>query len=86
MKNKKHDDAEVEMGHGPEMDESHEAPKEHEVEMAVEDLLRAHKHKSNKHMMKAVHKKLAEKKSAIESIADLKDVRNDMFTKKPKGM
>lgn len=79
---KYHDDSEVEVGHGAEEDESMEAPKEHEVEMAVEDMLRAHKHKSNPKMMEAVHAKLSEKKKAIESIQDLKMARNEMFKKK----
>jgi hypothetical protein len=79
---KYHDDSEVEMGHGAEADESMESPKDHEVEMAVEDMLRAHKHKSNPKMMEAVHAKLSDKKKAIESIQDIKMARNEMFKAK----
>ncbi len=51
---------------------------DHEVESAAHDLMRAEKHKSNKKLMKKVHKHLAGQKKAISSIQDLREMRNEM--------
>lgn len=56
---------------------------DYEIDSAMEDLLRAEKHKKNPALMKHIHKKLgAKKKQHVESIDDLKKLRNDMFLKK----
>ncbi len=81
-KDKEMPEVEVEIK-GPEMEseDDGEDMKEYEIECAMEDLLRAAKHKRNPKLMAAVSKKLMEKKADIESIADLKQKRNEMFTK-----
>lgn len=53
---------------------------QHEVEGAAHDLIRAEKHKSNKRLMKKVKKHLAFQASAISSIQDIKDARNQLAT------
>lgn len=65
----------------PEEDMDGDEPAEHEIEMALEDMMRVHKHKKNKKLMEAVKKKASDKKEAIESIDDLKEKRNEAFTK-----
>ena len=70
-----------EMGETESMKEK-EGPMDHEVESAAHDMMRAEMHKQNPKMMKALHKHMAKKAKAIASIQDLKEMKNDMFTKK----
>lgn len=58
--------------HSPMMAEEDE-PKEYEVSDAAETLMKAEHIKKNKKLMPHVHKHLKNKKSAIESIADLRE-------------
>lgn len=46
---------------------------DYEVDSAVDCLIRAEEIKENEELMKLVNKKIAKKKSAINSIADLKE-------------
>lgn len=71
-----------EMGESKEMKDA-EGPADHEIESAAHDMMRAEMHKQNPKMMKALHKHMAKKAKAIASIQDLKEMKNDMFTKKP---
>jgi hypothetical protein len=50
---------------------------DYEAESALEDLMRAEKHKGNKELMKRVVKRAEEKSGKIRSIADLKAAYND---------
>lgn len=79
-KNKEEMPVEVEIEVSKEEKEDGEIP-QHEIEMALEDFLRVAKHKANKKLMAAISSKAEEKKKAIESIDDLKKIRNEMFTK-----
>lgn len=54
---------------------------EHEVDAALEDMMRVENHKKNKALMKKLKKKLMDKKEAISSIEDLEALRNEAFTK-----
>ncbi len=64
-------------------EESDDAPmgmsKDYEVECAANDLLRAEEIKANPELYKKALAHLQKKKSAIESIADLKELRNKMM-------
>jgi hypothetical protein len=79
MHSEKKEPMKTEMGESDKMEsmEEKEIP-DHEIESAAHDLLRAEKHKSNHKLMKKVHDHLSSKKKAIESIQDLKDMRNKM--------
>lgn len=48
-------------------------PMPHEVDSAVDTMMKAEQHKQNPLMMKAVQRRLTGKKKAINSIQDLKD-------------
>jgi hypothetical protein len=56
--------------------------KDYEVECAANDLLRAQEVKANPELYKKALAHLQKKKSAIESIADLKELRNKMMMEK----
>lgn len=58
---------------------------EHEVHSAAQDLLRAEKHKGNHKLMKKVHAHLSQQKKQINSIQDLKQMRNDMMKEDKNG-
>lgn len=60
---------EIEIG-PEEMNESSEMPKEHELEMHVSDLMRAHKLKANKKLMSHVSKHMKKKSKEMSSMAD----------------
>lgn len=76
----------MEMEESPEKESEKGESKEHEdheVEMAMQDIIRAHKHKKSKSLMAAVHKKMGEHQEAVGSIDDLKEARNKAFKKDP---
>lgn len=63
-------------------DKEKSEPGEYEVEDAANTLMRAEHIKKNKKLMPHVHKHLKNKKSAIESIADLREkAQNDGMEK-----
>lgn len=82
---KKHDKKEFELG-AAEKDESSEMPKEHELEMHAQDLMRAHKIKMDKSLMGHVAKHMKKKSKAMSDMADeccdMEDMSIDGLKKK----
>ena len=69
---------EMKMGDEPKLSvaEKDEGPAEYEIEEAANTLMKAEKIRNDKKLMPHVHKHLKNKKSAIESIAGLRDKAN----------
>lgn len=60
-------------------DEDAKEPDEYQVKNAADDIMRAEEHKQNKKLMKHVHKHLATKAKAIQSVQDLRDTYAEKF-------
>jgi hypothetical protein len=64
------------MGVDPSMKNKDGGPDDYEAESAMNDLMRAEEHKSNKDLMKRVSKKIGRKHRSIQS---LKDTYNEKY-------